>query len=379
MTGEHAMRKIKLSEVRLNSLIRFGIIGIIGIIAMLMSSPIAVQANDRSKTNKANPAPTNLVEKIKKRGRLHCGVNPASMGFSDLDKAGQWRGMYIDLCRALAVEILGDAEKITYFPLNAGQRFPALQFGEIDVLSWNSTKTLSREATLGIQFAPIIFYDGTQIMVRAKSKYRSVAQMKNTKICLEMDSTTVPVIKEYFNLHRISFTPVIIEDVGGLGNLVADAFFHGKCDGYAIDGSKLASDRTRNNFTESDYIILPEILSKEPLSLAYRKSDPEFGAIVDWTIYALFAAEQYGITKANVDAVKAKTTNPEIMRLLGSEPGMGKALGLGDDWAYKAISTVGNYGEMFDNNIGMNSPLKLARGLNKPFSRGGIMYAPPIR
>ena len=331
------------------------------------------------KSTRASQQPLNLVQTIKKRGVLNCGVNPSSMGFSSTDKNGQWQGIYVDFCRALAVGILGDAEKVKFFPLSSSQRFPSLQFGEIDILSWNSTQTLTREATLGIKFAPIIFYDGTQIMVPAKNRVKSVAKLKNPSICMESDSTTISAVKEYFYAQGMNFTPVIIEDISGQNNLTADAFFSGKCTAYAIDGTKLASDRAKYNFTEKQYVILPELLSKEPLSLAYRKTDAEFGTIVDWTIYALIAAEQYGVTKSNIAMLKPKTTNPEIRRLLGVEPGMGKALGIDDEWAYRAIKTVGNYGEIFDNNIGANSPLKLARGINKPFSRGGIMYAPPIR
>ncbi|MDI9349856.1 MAG: amino acid ABC transporter substrate-binding protein [Candidatus Symbiobacter sp.] len=316
-----------------------------------------------------------VLDAVKKRGILNCGVNTGLAGFGIQDAQGVWRGLDVDTCRAVAAAILGDAEKIKFSPYNAQQRFTALQFGEIDVLARNTTLTLNRSASLGLGFAPVTYYDGAQFMVPTKKPIKSAKQLRGATICVQSGTTTEQVVAEFFRTNKMPFKTVIMEQLTEIEN----AFFSGRCDAYVTDGSGLAGTRAGRNLSDKDYAILPEMISKEPLALAYRSNDPQFGTIVDWTVYALIAAEEYGITQANVATMKATSTDPEVKRLLGADPGMGAALGIGDDWAFNAIKAVGNYGEVFERNIGTNSPLKLKRGLNALWSKGGLLYSPPIR
>ena len=316
-----------------------------------------------------------VLDAVKKRGILNCGVSTGLAGFGIQDSQGVWRGLDVDLCHAVAAAIFGDGDKIKYSPYNAQQRFTALQFGEIDVLARNSTITMTRNTTLGLNFAPVTFYDGSQFMVPTKKKLKSAKQLKGATICVQSGTTTEQVVAEYFRTNKMNYKPVIMEQPTEIEN----AFFSGRCDAYVTDGSGLAAVRVGRNKSEADYIILPEVISKEPLGLFYRNNDQQFGSVVTWTIYALIAAEEFGITKDNVAEMKANSTSPEVRRLLGAEPGIGASMGLSDDWAYNAIKTVGNYGEVFERNVGTNSPLKLKRGMNALWSNGGLLYAPPIR
>lgn len=316
-----------------------------------------------------------VLEAVKKRGVLNCGVNTGLEGFGIQDAQGVWHGLDVDFCRGVAAAILGDAEKVKFSPYNAQQRFTALQFGEIDVLARNTTQSLTRMTTLGFNFAPVTYYDGAQFMVKASKRVKSAKELKGAAVCVQSGTTTEQVVAEFFRTNKIAYKPVIMEQLVEIEN----AFFSGRCDAYVTDGSGLAATRSNRKMTEKDYVILPETISKEPLALAYRNNDPQFGNIVDWTIFAMIAAEEFGITKDNVAEMKAKSTDPEVRRLLGAEPGMGAALGIGDDWAFNVIKAVGNYSESFERNVGAKSNLKLKRGLNALWTKGGLLYAPPVR
>ena len=314
------------------------------------------------------------VDKIKKADALTCGVSTGLPGFSNADSQGKFTGLDVDVCKAIAAALLGSAEKVKYVPLTAQQRFTALQSGEVDLLSRNTTWTQQRDTALGLNFAPVVYYDGQGFMVPAKLGVKSARELKGATVCVSPGTTTELNLADYFRANKMEFKPVVIEDL----NEVRAAFFAGRCDVYTTDASGLASIRATKAQNPGDYIILPEIISKEPLAPVVRHGDDEFFDIVKWVIYALIEAEETGITSANI-AEMAKSENPVIKRLLGTTPGMGKSLGLDEQWAYRTIQQVGNYGEIFDRTLGKNSPLKLERGLNALWTQGGLMYAWPIR
>ena len=311
---------------------------------------------------------------IKKRGALNCGVNVGLTGFSSPDTAGKWTGMDVDICRAIAAAILGSGDKVKFSPYNAQQRFTALQSGEIDILSRNTTMTLTRDSKNGFEFLPVVYHDGAQFMVATQSKFRSAKDLGNQSICVQSGTTTELVMNEFFNSNKIKFKPVVMAEEIDAEN----AFFSGRCQALVTDGSGLAAVRAGRNMTDKDYRILPEVISKEPLAPAVRKDDPAFRTVAVWTVYVLMAAEELGITKANVDQMKS-SDNVEIKRILGVEKGIGASMGVDDSWAYNAIKAVGNYGEIFERNVGLASPLKLERGINALWTNGGLVYAPPIR
>jgi general L-amino acid transport system substrate-binding protein len=312
--------------------------------------------------------------KVKAAGVVNCGVNTSLPGFSAPDAQGAWTGLDVDVCRAVAAAVLGDASKVKFFPLNAQQRFAALQSGEVDILSRNTTWTLTRDTSLGLNFAPTTYFDGQGFMVPKKLGVKSAKELNGATVCVQPGTTTELNLSDYFRAQKMDFKPVVIQELAE----VEAAFFSGRCDVYTTDASGLASTRAARAGKADDYIILPELISKEPLAPAVRQGDDEWFNIVSWTVYALVQAEESGITKANVEEMK-KTDNPEIKRILGVTPGMGKALGLGEDWVVNAVKAVGNYGEIFERNVGKNSSLKLERGLNALWTKGGLMYAMPIR
>jgi general L-amino acid transport system substrate-binding protein len=314
------------------------------------------------------------IDKIKKNDAVTCGVSPGVDGYSAPDSTGKYRGFDVDWCRAIAAAVLGDAEKVKYVPLTAQQRFTALQSGEVDLLSRQTTATLQRDTALGLNFAPVVYYDGQGFMVAAKLGVKSARELKGATVCVSPGTTTELNLADYFRANKMEFKPVVIEDL----NEVRAAFFAGRCDVYTTDASALASVRATKAQNPGEYVILPEIISKEPLAPVVRHGDDEFFDIVKWVIYALIEAEETGITSANVDEM-AKSENPVIKRLLGTTPGMGKSLGLDEQWAARAIKQVGNYGEIFERTLGRSSPLKLERGLNALWTQGGLMYAWPIR
>ena len=314
------------------------------------------------------------LDAIKARGNLICGVTTGVAGFSLADSQGKWTGLDVDTCRAVAAAIFGDADKVKFVPTTAQQRFTALQSGEVDLLARTTTYTLTRDTALGFDFTGINYYDGQGFMVNKKLGVKSAKELNGATVCVSPGTTTELNLADYFRANKMSFKPVVIEKV----EEVRAAFFSGRCDVYTTDASGLYSTRIANAPNPEDYIVLPEIISKEPLGPVVRHGDNQFGDIVRWTLYAQIEAEEYGITSKNVDEMM-KSDNPTIKRILGVTPGMGKALGLDEKWVYNIIKQVGNYGEMFDRNVGKGSTLKIDRGLNALWTQGGLQYAPPIR
>jgi len=304
-------------------------------------------------------------------------VMEGTAGFARLDNRGKWVGFNVDLCRAISATIFGDSEKVKYVPLTTQQRFTAVQSGEVDLLTRNVTWTLTRDTVLGLDFGAVFYYDGQGLMVNKKLGVKSAKELEGATVCVAPGTTTELNLADYFRTNKMTFKPVVIEKV----DEVRAAFFSGRCDVYTNDSTSLYATRAANPpppLTPDDFVILPEIISKEPLAPAFRQGDNQFGDIVRWTQYAMIETEEYGITSENVDEM-LKSDNPSIKRILGASPGMGKALGVDEKWVYNIVKQVGNYGESFDRNIGMGSPLKIARGLNALWKNGGAQYAPPIR
>lgn len=314
------------------------------------------------------------LDAVRQHGRVVCGVSTGLPGFSAVDSKGNWVGLDTDVCRALAAAVLGDAGKVKWTPLNSQQRFTPLQAGEIDVLSRNTTWTLTRDASMGLHFAAVTYYDGQGFMVAKKSKVTGVKQLKGAEICVQSGTTTEKNLTDYFRAQGMKAKPVVFESY----EASLKAFFSGRCQAYTTDVSSLAAIRDKEVKNPDDYAILPELISKEPLGPAVRRGDDEWFAIVKWVVYALIEAEELGVTQANAERLKG-SPNPAVQRLLGGAEDMGRLLGLDKEWAYRAIRAVGNYGEIFDRNLGANSPLKLPRGSNQLWTKGGLMYAPPIR
>lgn len=313
------------------------------------------------------------LDTIKSRGQLVCGVNVALAGFSAADSNGNWSGMDVDYCKALAAAILGDASKVKWVPLNAQQRFTALQSGEVDILSRNTTWTLTRDASLGANFVGVMYYDGQGFMVDKKLKVTSAKQLDNATVCVQSGTTTEKNLTDYARANNLKIKPLVFEK----NEAATGAYHSGRCQAYTTDASGLAAERVAAKVPD-DNIILPEIISKEPLGPLVRRGDDEFFAISKWVLNALVESEEYGLTQANLDEKKA-STDPNIQRILGTSEDMGALLGLDKEWAYRAIKATGNYGEIFERNVGKGSPLKLERGLNNLWNKGGILYAPPIR
>ena len=313
------------------------------------------------------------VDKLKQSG-LSCGVPTGIPGFGMPDSQGKYSGLDVDVCRAIAAAVLGDPEKVKYVPLTAQQRFTALQSGEVDILSNNTTWTLLRDTTLGLNFGPVVFYDGQGFMVAKKLGVKTAKELNGATICVAPGTTTELNLADYFRANKMEFKPVVIEKVDEL----FAAFFSGRCDVVTGDASGLAAQRVGRASNPDDYVVLTERISKEPLAPVVRHGDEEWHDIVDWVVYALFEAEEKGITQKNVDEM-AKSEAPDIKRMLGATPGMGKALNLDEKWAYNVIKQVGNYGEVFDRNVGKDSPLMLERGVNDLWTKGGLMYAMPVR
>ena len=313
------------------------------------------------------------VDKLKQSG-LSCGVPTGIPGFGMPDSQGKYSGLDVDVCRAIAAAVLGDPEKVKYVPLTAQQRFTALQSGEVDILSNNTTWTLLRDTTLGLNFGPVVFYDGQGFMVAKKLGVKSAKELNGATICVAPGTTTELNLADYFRANKMEFKPVVIEKVDEL----FAAFFSGRCDVVTGDASGLVAQRVGRAPNPDDYIVLPDRISKEPLAPVVRHGDEEWHDIVDWVVYALFEAEEKGITQKNLDDM-LKSDAPDIKRMLGVTPGMGKSLGLDEKWAYNAIKTAGNYGEIFERHLGLSTPLKLERGYNNLWTKGGLMYAMPIR
>jgi general L-amino acid transport system substrate-binding protein len=315
-----------------------------------------------------------VLDAVRARGTLKCGIPQASAGFAAPDSAGVVRGMDADVCRAIAAAVFGDATKVEFLPTTAQQRFPALQTGEVDVLSRQTTWTFSRDTQLGLNFAPVILYDGQGFMVKKSLNVTTAKQLDGASICLQLGSTTELNVSDYFRANNMKFTPIAFENI----DEIRGAFFSGRCDVYSTDRSNLAVARAMSPGA-ADFLVLPETISKEPLAPAVRHGDDQWFDIVKWTVYALITAEEMGLTKANVEKIAAETKDPEIKRFLGGEAGFSKGAQLDDKWALNVIKAVGNYGELYEANLGPNTPLALTRGLNNLWNKGGLMYSPPVR
>ena len=318
-----------------------------------------------------------VLDAVKARGSLICGTGTGTAGYMLADSTGKWKGLSVDVCRAVAAAIFGDAEKVKYTPLTSQQRFTGIQSGEVDMLVGNATWTLTRDTALGLEFTGVYDYDGQSFLVPKKLGVKSAKELDGATVCVAPGTTTELNLADYFRANKMTFKPVVIEKV----DEIRAAFFAGRCDVYTTDASSLAATRAANvppPRTFDDFVILPEIISKEPLGPVVRHGDQQFADIVRWALYAMTEAEEYGIDSKNVDEM-LKSENPTIKRILGVTPGMGKALGVDEKWVYAIVKQVRNYGESFDRNVGKDSPLKIERGLNKLWTQGGLQYAPPIR
>ena len=312
------------------------------------------------------------LDAVRSKGFVQCGVNGGAVaGFSAPDSQSVWKGIDVDLCRAVAAAVFGDAAKVRYTPLTAQQRFTALQSGEVDILSRNTTWTITRDTSLGLNFVGVNYYDGQGFMVHRKLNVKSAKQLNGATICVQPGTTTELNLSDYFRANKMSFKPVVIETLPE----VLNAYFAGRCDVYTTDHSGLISTRASRAPKPEDHIILPEIISKEPLGPAVRHGDDRWFDIVKWSLFAMLEAEEMGITSKNIDQ-QAGSQNPTVQRFVGTSGDIGKMLGIDNKWSFNIIKQVGNYGESFDANL---KPLGFERGLNRLWNQGGLMYAPPIR
>ncbi len=314
------------------------------------------------------------LETVKARGQLVCGVNTSAPGFSSVDSKGNWTGLDVDVCRAVAAATLGDAKKVKFVPLSSPQRFSALQAGEVDLLARNTTWTMTRDTTTGAIFTAVTYYDGQGFMVPKRLNVKSAKQLNGATICVQSGTSSEKSLADYFGVNKMKFKTVVFDTT----EATQAAFFSGRCQAYTTDMSDLAGARL-NSGKPADYEILPDLISKEPLAPAVRRGDDEWLSIVRWSIFTMLNAEELGITKANADEKLAKDMTPDVQRILGATEDMGKMLGLDKQWSYRIIKQVGNYGESFEANMGPKSALGLPRGNNNLWTQGGLLYAPPIR
>jgi general L-amino acid transport system substrate-binding protein len=330
----------------------------VGLAATLMASAASAQAT---------------LNNVKQKGFLTCGSNTGLAGFGVPDAQGNWTGLDVDFCRAIAAAIFNDPTKVRFIPLSAKDRFTALQSGEVDVLVRNTTWTMSRDTQLGLDFTGINYYDGQGFLVRKKLGVASAKELNGASVCTQQGTTTELNLADFFRANNLKYEVVAFATAAE----TFDAYNSGRCDAFTTDASGLYSERLKAA-NPDEHIVLPEIISKEPLGPSVRHGDNQWGDIVRWTHYAMINAEELGVTKANVDQM-TKNDNPEIKRMLGSEGKFGEAIGLTNDWAFRIIKHVGNYGEIFEKNVGQGSPLKIQRGQNALWTKGGLQYAPPIR
>jgi general L-amino acid transport system substrate-binding protein len=311
------------------------------------------------------------LDAVKAKGHVQCGVNTGLAGFSQPDSKGVWKGIDVDVCRAIAAAVFGDANKVRYTPTTAQQRFTALQSGEVDVLSRNTTWTITRDTSLGLNFVGVNYYDGQGFMVPKKLNVTSAKQLNGATICVQPGTTTELNLSDYFRANRMTFKPVVIEKL----EEVTAAYFAGRCDVYTTDVSGLVSTRGTRAPNPADHLILPEIISKEPLGPAVRHGDDRWFDVVKWAMFAMLEAEEMGINSKNIDQ-QLSSKDPAVMRFVGATGDIGKMLTLDNRWAFNIVKQVGNYAESFDANL---KPLGFDRGLNRLWNQGGLMYAPPIR
>ena len=321
----------------------------------------------------AASAQTKTLDTVKQRGTLVCGVTTGLAGFGQPDDKGNWTGLDVDYCRAVAAAVFGDDKKVKYVPTTAKERVTALQSGEVDMLARNTTWTMSRDSALGLSFTGINYFDGQGFMVKKSLGVSSAKELNGATVCVQTGTTTELNLADYFKSNNMTYKSVVFEKP----DETLQAYLAGRCDVYTTDQSGLYSNRVQQANPE-DHVVLPEIISKEPLGPSVRQGDSQWFTIVKWVHFALLNAEELGVTQANV-AQMAASTNPEIKRLLGRDGDFGKGIGLDNDWALNIIKAVGNYGEIFERNVGTGSRLKIARGLNRLWNQGGLQYAPPIR
>jgi general L-amino acid transport system substrate-binding protein len=321
----------------------------------------------------AQPASAQSLKVIKERGQISCGVSQGLPGFSTPDDKGNWTGLDVDICRALAAAIFDDTSKIKFVPLSAKDRFTALQSGEIDVLSRNTTWTLSRDTSLGANFTGVTYYDGQGFLVKKSLNVNSALELSNASVCVQTGTTTEQNLADYFKGNKMKYEVIAFTTA----DETVKAYESGRCDVFTSDVSQLYAERLKLA-NPADHVVLPEVISKEPLGPMVRHGDDQWFDIVKWTLFAMINAEEMGVTQKNVDEM-AKSDKPDLKRAFGVDSNLGEQLGLTKDWFYRIIKAVGNYGESFDRNVGPGSRLQIARGLNQLWNKGGIQYAPPIR
>ena len=346
-------------------MVRLGQVGALGLLTGLMMSLGWVQPTSAQGSGSAT------LDAAKGRGQVLCGVAGQVPGISLPDSQGVMKGLDADSCRAITAAALGDVSKVKFVVTTTQNRFTALQSGEVDVLSRSTTWTLGREGNLGLEFAWVNYYDGTGFLVKKSSGVKAAKEMDGATICVQPGTSTELAINDFYRLNNLKFTPILIQDLSEIQN----AFLSGRCDAYSTDASPLATFRSSQGPKADDLVLLPDIISKEPLGVMVRKGDDKWFDIARWTFIAMITAEEKGITSANIDSFM-NSTDPDVRRLLGLEGDMGKALGVDNKWAYNVIKQVGNFGEMWDRNI---TPMGVPRGINNIWTKGGLQYAPPIR
>lgn len=314
------------------------------------------------------------LDAVKARGHLRCGVHPGLAGFSSPDAKGNWMGIDVDICRAVAAAVFGDASKVRFTPLSAKERLTALQSGEIDLLSRNTTWTLTRDSALGLNFTGITYYDGQGFMVRRDLGIDSALELDGASVCVQTGTTTELNLGDYFRANGMEYSSVVFEK----DDETVAAYEAGRCDALTSDRSQLYAQRIKLSDPKA-HVVLPQVISKEPLGPVVRHGDDEWFDIVKWTLFAMVNAEELGVTSANAAERRKDSKNPAVRRLLGVEGDKGKDLKLSNDWAYDIITQVGNYGEVFERNLGADTPMDIDRGLNRLWSQGGLQYAPPVR
>ena len=322
----------------------------------------------------ALPAFSATLDDVKAKGHVQCGVSQGLPGFSNPDQSGNWTGIDVDVCRAVAAAVFGDANMVKYTPLSAKERFTALQSGEIDMLSRHTSWTLVRDTALGLDFAGVNFYDGQGFMVRKDLGVKSAMELDGASVCVNIGTTTELNMADFFRANGMKYEPVVFEK----SDEVVAAYDAGRCDVYTTDRSGLAAQRIKLA-DPGAHMVLPETISKEPLGPVVRHGDNQWGDIVRWSLIVMVEAEEMGVTSGNVDDMRKTATNPATKRLLGTEGDMGKNLGLSTDWSYEIIRQVGNYGEVYERHVGPDTPIGLARGPNALWTKGGLMYPMPVR
>ena len=333
----------------------------------------AVIAHGAVASAQDKPKERGTLQNVKDRGTLSCGVSQGLPGFSAPDDKGNWAGFDVDICRAIAAAIFNDPTKVKFVPLSAKDRFTALQSGEIDVLSRNSTWTLSRDTSLGLNYTGVTYYDGQGFLVRKSLKVNSALELNSASVCVQQGTTNEQNVADYFKGNNMKYEVIAF----GTADETVKAYESGRCDVFTSDVSQLYAERLKLS-APADHGVLPEVISKEPLGPVVRHGDDQWFDIVKWTLFAMINAEELAITQKNVDEM-AKSPKPELKRIFGTDGNLGEQLGLTKDWVTRIIKAVGNYGESFDRNVGAGSQLGIARGLNKLWNQGGIQYAPPIR